>query len=159
MNKTSRAVVQTGDRQMELRELAVPASLPPTYGLLRVEANGVCGSDYGQYIGELRKSGWGAYPLIPGHEPLGSIEWVGDDARRIWGVTEGDRVAVEGSTPCRVCSACLSGREKFCPNGFTYGYTSLHNEHGLWGGMSQYLVLRPTSVLHRLPDELSFERA
>src|SRR4029450_10753098 len=105
--RTSRAIVQTGPRQLELRELPVPALTDDT-ALLRVEACGICGSDAEQYTGTIPVP----YPLVPppaqyprptpvpspplpGHEPLGVIEAIGDVAAKRWGVNVGDRVAVE----------------------------------------------------------------
>jgi threonine dehydrogenase-like Zn-dependent dehydrogenase len=42
--RTSRAIVQTGPRQLELRDLPIPELTDDT-ALLRVEACGICGSD------------------------------------------------------------------------------------------------------------------
>ena len=67
--RTTRAIVQTGPRQLELRELPIP-DIDDDSALLRVEACGICGSDVEQYTGTIPVS----WPLIPGHEPLGIIE-------------------------------------------------------------------------------------
>src|SRR5512134_369680 len=69
------AMVQTGVRKLEPRELPVP-EIDADSALLRVEACGICGSDYEQYEGLLRTP----VPVIPGHEPLGVIEAIGDRA-------------------------------------------------------------------------------
>src|SRR5262249_795508 len=92
--RTSRAIVQTGPRQLELRELPVP-ELTDDPALLRIEACGICGSDAEQYTGTIPVP----YPLVPGHEPLGVIEAIGDRAAKRWGVDVGDRVAVEAVIP------------------------------------------------------------
>src|SRR5438552_10860844 len=102
--RTSRAVVQTAPRRLELRELPVP-EIDDDSALLRVEACGICGSDAEQYTGVLPT----AWPSIPGHEPLGIIDRIGDKAARRWGVDVGDRVAVEVLIPCRHCPACIGG--------------------------------------------------
>ncbi len=68
--ETSRAIVQTGKRALELRTLPLPKSVAPDAGLLRLDACGICGSDYEQYQGVM--SGL-PFPLIPGHEPVGTI--------------------------------------------------------------------------------------
>jgi D-arabinose 1-dehydrogenase-like Zn-dependent alcohol dehydrogenase len=47
----SRAIVQTAVRSLELREFPVP-EIGDDDGLLRIEACGICGSDWGQYQGE-----------------------------------------------------------------------------------------------------------
>src|SRR5438034_10013098 len=64
--RTSRAVVQTAPRRLELRELPVP-DIDDDSALLRVEACGICGSDAEQYAGVLPVR----LPVVPGHEPLG----------------------------------------------------------------------------------------
>src|SRR2546422_9788142 len=48
MTRTSRAIVQTAPRTLELRELPLP-EIGPDDALLQVEACGICGSDYEQY--------------------------------------------------------------------------------------------------------------
>ena len=75
-----------------------------TAALLRVEACGICGSDAEQYAGVIPVR----MPLIPGHEPLGIIERIGDRAAKRWGVNVGDRVAVEALIRCGYCRDCLS---------------------------------------------------
>ncbi len=103
------AMVQTGVRKLEPRDLPIP-EIDDESALLRVEACGICGSDYEQYEGMLRTP----MPVIPGHEPLGVIEQIGDAAARRWGVDVGDRVAVETMLSCRFCSECLGGRYHLC---------------------------------------------
>ena len=87
-----RAVVQTGPRQMEMREYPRPVLGPTTGAVLRVEACGICGSDVEQYKGAMGTRG---LPMIPGHEPLGIIEEITDETAARWGVQAGDRVAVD----------------------------------------------------------------
>jgi hypothetical protein len=57
------AMVQTGVRALEPRELPIP-EIDDDSALLRVEVCGICGSDYEQYAGVLRTP----VPVIPGHE-------------------------------------------------------------------------------------------
>ena len=45
---------------------------------------------------------------MPGHEPLGVIERIGDRAAKRWGVDVGDRVAVE--TPIRAAASARARR-------------------------------------------------
>ena len=51
--KTSFAMVQTAPRTLEPRDLPLP-EIDDDSGLLRIEACGICGSDYEQYEGQLR---------------------------------------------------------------------------------------------------------
>ena len=152
-----RGAVQTGPMEYEIREFERP-QIGPDEGLLRVEACGVCGSDVEQYRGHLVREGM--FPLIPGHEPLGIVEEVGERAAERWGVSVGDRVAVEILRPCRACDYCLTGRYMSCPNrDGAYGMTPLARSPGLWGGFAEYLYLHPWAILHKVSKELPAELA
>src|SRR3972149_2757103 len=105
MGRVSKAVVQTAPRSLEMRELPLP-QVGREDGLLQVEACGICGSDYEQYQGALPVR----FPVIPGHEPVGRIVELGDEAARRWGVKVGDRVAVETLIPCGFCRHCVGGQ-------------------------------------------------
>ncbi|MBN9108344.1 MAG: alcohol dehydrogenase catalytic domain-containing protein [Pseudonocardia sp.] len=154
----ARAMVQLGPGELDEQELEVPV-IGDGEALLRIEATGVCGSDKEQLDGRLAKSGWSAYPVIPGHEPVGRIVEIGPEARRLWGVDEGSLVAVESVVPCHVCDRCTSGLVKFCRNRFSYGFTPTTFGAGLWGGFAEYLVLRPNSRVHPVPSGISAEVA
>ncbi len=142
------AMVLTANRQLEAMDIELP-DIDENSALLRLEACGICGSDYEQFEGVLRTP----VPVIPGHEPLGVIERIGDQAARRWGVDVGDRVAVETMLSCRHCSACLGGTYHLCDERRIYSYIPLSEEPGLWGGYAQYMYLHPNSVLHKVnPD-------
>lgn len=156
MGDTVRAAVQTGPRQLELREFPRPRTGADD-GLLRVEACGICGSDVEMYKGTL---GGDRLPSIPGHEPLGVIEEVGDGAAARWGVEPGDRVALEILVPCRSCDLCLTGRYMSCRNkGPSYGVSPIAAEPGLWGGYAEYIYLHPNAILHKVSPDLPPEVA
>jgi threonine dehydrogenase-like Zn-dependent dehydrogenase len=152
-----RGAVQTGPLAYEIRSFDRPV-IGPDEGLLRVEACGVCGSDVEQYRGHLVRPGM--FPLIPGHEPLGVIEEIGSRAAERWGVSVGDRVAVEILRPCHSCDHCLTGRYMSCPNrDGAYGMTPLSRSPGLWGGFAEYLYLHPWAILHKVSKDLAPEIA
>src|SRR5229473_4717137 len=150
--RMTRAIVQTGPRQLELREFPIPA-IDDESGLLRVEACGICGSDVEQYTGTIPVR----WPLIPGHEPLGIIEKIGDRAAKRWGVNVGDRVAVETLIPCGHCRACIEGRYQVCRGRggmFGYAYVPLSHPPGLWGAYADYMYLDPHSIVHRMRQDI-----
>lgn len=150
------AAVQTGPRQIELREFPRPR-IGPDDGLLRVEACGICGSDVELYHGTLPNK---ALPCVPGHEPLGVIEEVGEVAARRWGVAPGDRVALEILIPCRACETCLTGRYMACPARIGgHGVTSVSREPSLWGGFAEHLYLHPNAILHKMRADIPAEVA
>jgi threonine dehydrogenase-like Zn-dependent dehydrogenase len=144
------AMVQTAPRKLEPQELPLP-EIDDDTGLLRIEACGICGSDYEQYEGVLRTP----MPVIPGHEPLGVIEQIGDAAARRWGVDVGDRVAVETMLSCRFCPPCLRGDYHLCRTRKIYSYIPLSEAPGLWGAYSEYMVLHPSSIVHKIDASLA----
>ena len=82
--KHSLAMVLTAERKLEPRDIPIPEAEDDS-AILRIEACGICGSDYEQFEGVLRTP----MPVIPGHEPLGIIERIGDSAASRWGVDVG----------------------------------------------------------------------
>ena len=156
MADTVRAAVQTAPGTIELREFPRPA-VGADDGLLRVEANGICGSDVEMFRGHMGLRGG---PTIPGHEPLGIVEEVGEAAARRWGVQPGDRVALEVIVPCRSCHDCLTGRYQSCRHRrFGHGVTPVDVAPSLWGGFAEHLYLTLGAVLHKVDPTLPAELA
>ncbi|MEV4799730.1 alcohol dehydrogenase catalytic domain-containing protein [Nonomuraea sp. NPDC049421] len=160
MAETVRAAVQIAPRKIEVREFPRPR-IGPDDGLLRVEANGICGSDVETYRGHLGSMLQDERrPFVPGHEPLGIVEEVGERAAARWGVQPGDRVAVEIVVPCHACRRCLSGAYQFCPHiRYGHGMTPVDEAPSLWGGLAEYMYLAPGTILHRVDDTLPVEVA
>lgn len=156
MAEMVRAAVQVGPRKIELREFPRPA-IGADDGLLRVEANGICGSNVETYKGHL---GGPRPAFIPGHEPLGVIDELGERAAARWGVQPGDRVALEVIVPCRACQDCLTGRYQACRNRTVgHGVTGLDTPPSLFGGFAEYLYLSPNTVMHKIDNTLPAEVA
>jgi threonine dehydrogenase-like Zn-dependent dehydrogenase len=155
MPETVKAAVLVGPRRIELREVPRPR-IGPDDGLLRVEACGICGSDVEQYRGHIGSPS----PCIPGHEPLGIVEEVGERAATRWGVEPGDRVALEVIIPCRTCNLCLTGRYQSClSKRGSYGFGPLSRLPGLWGGYAEHLYLHPDAILHKVRPDVPAEIA
>src|SRR5947209_1402912 len=143
MAERVRAAVQIGPGKIEIQDFARPVTGPDD-GLLRVEVNGICGSDVEMFRGTL---GRGRYPVIPGHEPVGLIEEVGERAARRWGVAPGDRVALEVIVPCRACRHCLTGHYQSCPHRTVgHGVTPVEVAPSLYGGFAEFLYLSPNAI-------------
>ena len=150
-----RAAVLVKPRTLEAREFTRPA-LGADDALLRIEACGICGSDYEQYEGaQPQHEDYTPYPVIPGHEPLGVIEEIGAGARQRWGVREGDRVAVRSGYGCGRCEACTRWEPRACPTrGGTYGYTDVGKPPHLWGGYAELMYLSPYSVVKKMDPKI-----
>lgn len=146
----ARALVLEAPRKLVAREFAIPV-IGEDDGLVRVEACGLCGTDHEQYTGELS----GGFAFVPGHETVGVVEAIGPRAARRWGVSPGQRVAVEVFQSCRSCEACDSGDYRRCRrHGITdmYGFVAADRPPGLWGGYAEYQYLGPDSMLLAVPS-------
>ena len=87
-----------------------PAPLGPNDVEIRVSHCGICHSDVHIVDGDW---GIGEYPMVPGHEIVGTVAAAGAEVR---GLTRGDRVGVgwqRGS--CFRCEWCLRDEENLCP--------------------------------------------
>lgn len=86
-----------------------PGGMRPEQVQVKVESCGICHSDL-----SMIDNAWGnsAYPLVPGHEVIGTIEKVGDQAK---GLAVGDRVGLGWFTgSCLSCPPCLNGNHQLC---------------------------------------------
>ncbi len=155
MVRKSRAAVLEAAGRISIREFDVPR-IGPGEGLLRLEMTGVCGSDPKFYHGKSAV----VMPIILGHEILGRIEEIGEEASRLYGVGKGDRVVVEANIRCGSCPYCLSGDYQFCQGGHGYGTrVSADEPPHLWGGYGEFMYLTPGSVVHKVSTEVPAEAA
>ncbi len=145
---TMSALIYEGPKQMNVRDVPTP-TMQPDEVLIRVAYSGICGSELSGYEGKnaLRKP-----PLIMGHEFSGTIEQIGEQARKQFpDLTVGRHVTANPLISCGRCAYCLSGRQQLCPN------RKLHSAH-LPGSNAQYIAIRADAVLP-LPDKLPFTTA
>jgi uncharacterized zinc-type alcohol dehydrogenase-like protein len=118
---------------------------------IAIEYCGLCHSDVHAARGE-----WGgqSYPLVPGHEIVGTVSRVGQG---VTGFSVGDRVGVGCMVDsCRECESCLDGLEQYCEKGIigTYGATDPRNGGAVTqGGYSSSIVVDRRYVV-RIPDAL-----
>jgi alcohol dehydrogenase len=149
---TARALVLEAPRQFALREVPLP-EIGDDDGILLVEACGLCGTDHEQYSGQL----FPGRPFVPGHEVVGTVMAAGDRALERWGVTVGQRVAVEVFLSCRECEHCRSGEYRRCAHhGLSdmIGFVPFERDPCLWGGYASHLYLPPDVLLLPVPDGL-----
>ncbi|KAI0160511.1 GroES-like protein [Xylariaceae sp. FL1272] len=117
--------------------------------LVKVIANGICGSDMHSYLA----GGVGGRPMLEptvmGHEAAGEVIAVGSDVTTH---KPGDRVAVEPGLPCRKCINCKTGRSNICT---TMKYCGSPGTHGT---LSKFFAL-PADMAPHIPDSLNWEEA
>ncbi len=141
-----RAVVKSKPAPgVEFAEVPKPR-INPDEVLIEVKAAAICGSDLGIYDYTPAYSKM-KLPVVMGHEFSGRIAETGPQVK---GYAVGDRVI------CRVRqglwymrSTAARGHENLCDASTLFG---IHTD----GGMAEYIAV-PYKLLHRLPDELSYE--
>jgi D-arabinose 1-dehydrogenase-like Zn-dependent alcohol dehydrogenase len=148
-----RAVVFTGDRQLELMTFPDPTPGPDEV-VIEMKASGMCGSDLHHYRrpkagGETGGLAAPSAPTIAGHEPCGIVAAVGTAVSPSLAQV-GQRVMVHHYEGCRVCGHCRSGWSQLCQEVPVKVYGN--NAHG---GHAAYMKV-PAFTVVPLPDELSF---
>jgi L-iditol 2-dehydrogenase len=150
----------------EIREYPLPE---PAAGcvLIRMEMSGICGTDKHTFQGYTAQYGGRQleFPIIQGHENVGTIAAIGGDGKfaDFEGVAlrEGDRVVVGANVACGECYYCRHDFPYYCCEKTTdYGNKlSAKNPPYLFGGWSQYMYVVPGSFLVKVPDDLPPEVA
>lgn len=124
------------DQPKSFRVIDVPEPMPPGPGeaLVRVHRVGICGTDYGGYLGKMP---FYSYPRIPGHELGVEVLAVGPE---IVEIRPGDRCAVEPYINCQRCYSCRRGLTNCC---------ELHQTLGVMcdGGLRERMLV-PARKLH-----------
>lgn len=125
----------------------VPDPAPGLHDVIvRIEACGVCRSDWHAWMGDWEWIGLSPQlPIIPGHEFGGVVEAVGKEVKNF---RPGDRVTAPFHEGCSHCSNCLGGHSNRCDNlqifGFSYD-----------GAYAEYVKVPQADFnLVRLPDEV-----
>jgi L-iditol 2-dehydrogenase len=108
-----KAMMLTGIRQMEMKEVPDPLIQDAKDVRIRLITLGVCGSDIHYSVSGKIGSQVVQYPFTVGHECAGVVEAVGPGVTR---VKPGDRIAIEPAMPCWECDQCRAGRPHTCRN-------------------------------------------
>lgn len=107
---------------------------------------GLCHSDL-----SIWKNDWGIsqYPLIPGHEVVGTVAHIGDSVKQL---KPGQKVGLGWfSGSCMTCPNCMSGEHNLCPE---VDQTII----GRQGGFAERVRAKAEWVIP-LPDSLDFAKA
>ena len=121
---------------------------PEPHGvIIKVEATGVCRSDWHGWMGHDDDI---ELPHVPGHELAGVIQAVGKNVAN-WNV--GDRVTVPFIAGCGSCPECHAGHQQVCHNQEQPGFTH-------WGSFAEYVGIHHADLnLVPLPDDMDFATA
>jgi alcohol dehydrogenase len=134
-----RAAVFHGPGDIRVEDVEKPELQAPTDAIVRVTHTAICGSDLWFYNGDSDREAGSRV----GHEPMGIVEAVGDEVRR---VEPGDRVFAPFVVSCGRCEFCRRGLHTSCVNGDSWS--------GANGGAQGEYVRAPHAdgTLVRVPD-------
>ncbi len=147
-----KAIVIHAPKDLRYEEVA-DQPLGPGDVRLKIEVGGICGSDLHYY----RQGGFGAvrirHPMVLGHEIAGVVVETGCDVASL---RIGERVVVNPSMSCGVCSYCRKGLRNHCSDMRFYG-SAMRTPH-IDGGFRQTLVCKAEQAIP-IPDALTLSDA
>ena len=128
--------------------VSLPDPSPEPDGVVvKVEATGVCRSDWHGWVGHDTDI---ELPHVPGHELAGVVVAVGREVTR-W--KAGDRVTVPFVGGCGSCPECHAGHQQVCHHQSQPGFTH-------WGSFAEYVSLHKADLnLIALPETVKFATA
>ena len=152
--KTETSAVLEAPRRIVVKEFPIPEIGDDEF-LLKVDLVAICGGDPIEYEGRNVKT---RFPLILGHEVVGTIAEIGTAAAQLYQVEVGDRVSVEPYILCGQCKPCLTGYYQFCEKSRIYGVNVTSDTPPyLWGAYGQYMYGAPGSKVHKLGPDVPLE--
>ena len=132
----------------DLRLETIPVRDPdPDEVVVRLRANGLCGSDLHFYEDGKLGPFTVTEPYTPGHEASGTVVHAAETGA---GPEVGQRVAIEPGIPCRRCEFCKSGRYNLCPDVVFLSAPPID------GTFAEYVTLA-ADFAHPLPDAVDDE--
>ena len=160
-SKMMKASVLEATRTMKIRDVPLPV-MGPGDAMIRVDAVGLCGSDYHIYTGEANYNvderglpvSLEDHPQILGHEVTGTIVDVGHE---ISDLEAGDRVVIDQGLSCvsdgkeHLCEYCSSGFSHQCEWYREFGIT------GLPGGLAEFISVPSVNLIKVLSDRSAIE--
>lgn len=105
-----KAIQLAEPKKFRVIDIDPPSQPGPNEAIVRTHCMGICGTDYGGYLGKMP---FFQYPRIPGHELGVEVIAVGEQVTH---VKPGDRCSVEPYMNCGHCFACRKGNSNCCAN-------------------------------------------
>ncbi len=147
MVKVNRALRLDANHRLWIEEQPIPQAGEGEV-LVRVRANGICGSDIHFYERGVLGPFVVRQPYTPGHEAAGEIVALGAGVRDR---QVGQAVAIEPGIPCRRCRFCKMGRYNQCPQ------VVFMSVPGVDGTFRDYVTL-PADFAHPMPPGMTWEQ-
>ena len=142
------AVIEELRQPLVIRDVPDP-ECPPDGAIVRVEANGICRTDWALWSGDFWVGGPELLPpFVLGHEFAGTIVDVGADVR---GWQPGERVTFPMNPGEGSCEMCRAGQQQVC-----HHFDTMVPGVSYWGAFAEYVAIRHADVnLVALPQNLT----
>lgn len=114
--------------------------------LIKVKYAGICGSDLHVYHGAHPTA---KFPVVPGHEFVGEVVELGEDAST--DIKPGEIVVAQPFSSCGVCEACITGNDNVCQS------LKLLGAH-MNGCFAEYVAI-PAKKMYRIPEGVDLKLA
>ena len=154
--ETMNAVMCCGPNDYQYQTVPVP-QIDEDEILIKVEACGVCAGDVKSYRGAAMFWGdgnllppWNDAPCVAGHEFIGTVAAIGDNAKKKHGLKLGDRAVAEQIVPCWECRFCKDGHYWMCERANIHGHQKVIAD----GGMAEYMRYGSRDVVHKVSKDL-----
>ncbi|MHB8695350.1 MAG: NAD(P)-dependent alcohol dehydrogenase [Solirubrobacteraceae bacterium] len=120
--------------------------------LIDIAYAGICHSDIHHARNDFGKT---IYPLVPGHEIVGTVSAVGAEASKF---RVGDRVGVGCMVDsCRECEACRAGLEQYCREGDVKTSNGIDRSGTPTDGAYSEKIVVDEAFVVRVPDVMALE--
>lgn len=153
--KMMNSVICYGPHDYRYEEKAVP-TINEDEILVKVLACGICAGDVKSFQGAAMFWGggvlppWNQAPVTPGHEFIGEIIAIGDNAAKKHNLQIGDNAIAEQIVPCGECRFCKSGDYWMCEKQNIHGHQKIVAE----GGMAEYMKYGANDIVHKVPKSI-----
>ncbi len=149
------AVVCYGPEDYRIQEWDVP--VPDVEEVvIKVQSVGICASDLKCYQGaplfwgDAHREGYCQAPVIPGHEFVGKVVALGENAGEKYGLQPGDIAVSEQIVPCWKCRFCKRGQYWMCQDKHdVYGF-----RQATFGAMAEYMKFPVGSLNYKVPHSI-----
>lgn len=158
--KKMNAVMCCGSKDYRYEQKPVP-EINEDEILIKVEACGICAGDTKSYQGAAMFWGggvlppWNDPPVVAGHEFIGTVAAIGENAKKKHKLELGDRAIAEQIVPCGECRFCKNGEWWMCQDQHIHGHQKIVAD----GGMADYMKYGAHDIVHKVPKSIPAREA
>ena len=155
--ETMKAVICYGPLDYRYEENVKVPEITEDDVLVKILACGICAGDIKSYHGAAMFWGggvlppWNDAPCVPGHEFIGEVVAIGDNAAKKHGLELGDIAVAEQIVPCGECRFCKSGEYWMCERQNIFGHQKVIAD----GGMAEYMRYNKRAIVHKVPKSIN----